>query len=174
MIIISFGLIPILLTVKPAPSFATSSKMSVIDLYRASPLALIGNGLTGMAQGTLVGLGAIYASEVLVDDGEVTWEPIAIDVTTDPRTGRLLFDGKVGAMTFGNDQQVVAIDGLSIKGQQTETEYGFHVGDVDLAADRAAPLDVVGDTDKTGTTVDRKSTRLNSSHSGESRMPSSA
>src|SRR5210317_405020 len=58
-IIISFGLIPILLTVKPAPSFATSSKMSVIDLYRASPLALIGNGLTGVAQGTIIGLGAI-------------------------------------------------------------------------------------------------------------------
>ena len=72
-VIISFGLIPILLTVKPAPNFATSSKMSVIDLYRASPLALIGNGLTGMAQGTLVGLGAIYASVVLVDFKAVSW-----------------------------------------------------------------------------------------------------
>ena len=72
-VIISFGLIPILLTVKPAPNFATSSKMSVIDLYRASPLALIGNCLTGMAQGTLVGLGAIYASVVLVDFKAVSW-----------------------------------------------------------------------------------------------------
>ena len=66
-VIISFGLIPILLTVKPAPSFSTSSKMSVLELYRASPLALIGNGLTGMAHGTIFGLGAIYAVEVLVD-----------------------------------------------------------------------------------------------------------
>ena len=72
-IIISFGLIPILLTVKPAPNFATSSKMSVIDLYRASPLALIGNGLTGVAQGTLVGLGAIYANQVLVDIKAISW-----------------------------------------------------------------------------------------------------
>ena len=66
-VIISLGLIPILLTVKPAPSFTTSSKMSLIDLYRASPLAVIGNGLTGMAHGTIFGLGAIYASQVLVD-----------------------------------------------------------------------------------------------------------
>ena len=66
-VIISLGLIPILLTVKPAPNFATSSKMSVFDLYRASPLAVIGNCLTGMAHGTILGLGAIYAIRVLVD-----------------------------------------------------------------------------------------------------------
>jgi len=72
-IIISFGLIPILLTVRPAPSFDTSSKMSIIDLYRASPLAVIGNCLTGMAHGTIFGLGAIYASEVLVDLNAIAW-----------------------------------------------------------------------------------------------------
>ncbi len=72
-VIISFGLIPILLTVKPAPSFTTSSKMSVIDLYRASPLAVIGNCLTGMAHGTIFGLGAIYASEVLADIESISW-----------------------------------------------------------------------------------------------------
>ncbi|MCP4981998.1 MAG: MFS transporter [Gammaproteobacteria bacterium] len=72
-VIISFGLIPILLTVKPAPNFATSSKMSVLDLYRASPLAVIGNCLTGMAHGTIFGLGAIYASAVLVDINLISW-----------------------------------------------------------------------------------------------------
>jgi MFS family permease len=72
-VIISFGLIPILLTVKPAPSFATLSKMSVINLYRASPLAVIGNCLTGMAQGTLIGLGAIYASQALADIKAISW-----------------------------------------------------------------------------------------------------
>ena len=72
-VIISFGLIPILLTAKPAPNFATPSKMSVVDLYRASPLAVIGNCLTGMAHGTIFGLGAIYASAVLVDLQAVSW-----------------------------------------------------------------------------------------------------
>ena len=52
---------------KPAPAFASSAKMSVLELYRASPLALIGNCLTGMAHGTIFGLGAIYATVVLVD-----------------------------------------------------------------------------------------------------------
>ena len=89
-VIISFGLIPILLTVKPAPNFATSSKMSVIDLYRASPLALIGNGLTGMAQGTLIGLGAIYANQVLVDITAISWFMASIMI------GSLVLQGPVG------------------------------------------------------------------------------
>jgi MFS family permease len=72
-VIISFGLIPILLTVKPAPSFDTPSKMSIIDLYRASPLAVIGNCLTGMAHGTIFGLGAVYASQVLVGLNAIAW-----------------------------------------------------------------------------------------------------
>lgn len=66
-VIISFGLIPMLLTAKPAPTFGSSQTMSLIDLYKASPLAVIGNGLTGMAHGTIFGLGAIYASTVLGD-----------------------------------------------------------------------------------------------------------
>ena len=66
-VVISFGLIPILLTAKPAPAFATSSRMSVLELYRASPLAVLGNCLTGMAHGTIFGLGAIYATVMLID-----------------------------------------------------------------------------------------------------------
>jgi MFS family permease len=72
-VIISFGLIPILLTAKPAPVFQTSTKMGIIELYRASPLAVIGNCLTGMAHGTIFGLGAIYASAELVDVKLISW-----------------------------------------------------------------------------------------------------
>ena len=46
-IIFSVGLIPILLTARPAPVFGASASMSLIELYRASPLAVVGNGLTG-------------------------------------------------------------------------------------------------------------------------------
>ncbi len=72
-VIISLGLIPILLTAKPAPVFETSSSMSLIELYKASPLAVIGNGLTGMAHGIIFGLGAIYASAVLGDVKLISW-----------------------------------------------------------------------------------------------------
>jgi MFS family permease len=47
--------------------------MSLVELYKASPLAVIGNGLTGMAHGTIFGLGAIYASAVLGDVKSISW-----------------------------------------------------------------------------------------------------
>jgi len=72
-VIISAGLIPVLLTAKPAPVFESSGKMSMIELFHASPLAVIGNCLTGMAHGTIFGLGAIYASAVLVDIKLISW-----------------------------------------------------------------------------------------------------
>lgn len=134
---IDHGLVPITSMSREQGSLAPGLGSAVSTLS-----VEFGPGETIALPGTIyskVGLGGGLESRYIVDagartvdDGEVTWGPIAIDVTTDPKTGRLLFDGKVGAMTFGNDQQVVAIDGLSIKGQQTETEYGFHVGDVDL------------------------------------------
>jgi MFS family permease len=64
-IIVSFGLIPILLTARPAPSFESTGSMSLFELYKASPLAVISNGLTGVAHGTIFGLGAVYAAQEL-------------------------------------------------------------------------------------------------------------
>ena len=92
-VIISFGLIPILLTAKPAPNFSTSSKMSVVDLYRASPLAVIGNCLTGMAHGTIFGLGAIYASAVLVELKAISWFMACFLI------GSLIFQWPVGLIS---------------------------------------------------------------------------
>ena len=63
-IVVSFGLIPMLLTARPAPSFASTAKMTLRELFKASPLAVISNMLTGMAHGTIFGLGAVYASNM--------------------------------------------------------------------------------------------------------------
>lgn len=64
-IIVSIGLIPILLTARPAPAFGVATTMSLRELYRASPLAVISNCLTGMAHGTIFGLGSVYAVQSL-------------------------------------------------------------------------------------------------------------
>lgn len=72
------------------------------------------------------------AGSLFIDDGEVTWQPIELNIAASAKTGRVEFSGDIGAMTFGNDQQIVSIDGLTFSGQQTNTQYGFNVGDVDL------------------------------------------
>lgn len=70
--VVSFGLIPMLLTARPAPNFETSSKMSLRQLFHASPLAMIGNALTGVAHGTIFGLGAVYAWQKGFSNEEVS------------------------------------------------------------------------------------------------------
>jgi MFS family permease len=109
-VIISFGLIPILLTARPAPNFSTSSKMSVVDLYRASPLAVIGNGLTGMAQGTLIGLGAIYAAQALTDLKAISWFMACIMI------GSLVMQWPVGYVSdrFGRRAMMAALSIVAI------------------------------------------------------------
>ncbi len=71
-IIISFGLIPILLTARPAPGFEGSGQMSLVELYRVSPLAVISNALVGAAHGAIFGLGAVYASYELGDIRQIS------------------------------------------------------------------------------------------------------
>lgn len=75
----------------------------------------------------------LEAGATAVDGGEVTWQPTTINVAAHPETGKVNFDGKLGAMTFGNEQQVVSIESLTFAGHQASTEYGFHVGDVDMS-----------------------------------------
>ncbi len=100
-VIISFGLIPILLTVKPAPSFDSPGKMSIADLYRASPLAVIGNCMTGMAHGTLFGLGAVYATATLAEVEQVAWFMACI------MAGALITQWPIGYMSDRMDRRKV-------------------------------------------------------------------
>jgi uncharacterized protein YdgA (DUF945 family) len=75
----------------------------------------------------------LEAGAQTVDDGEVTWQPSTIRVAASAATGDVEFEGDMGTMTFGNDQQTVSIDSLSFAGQQAGTPYGFKVGDVDMS-----------------------------------------
>lgn len=75
----------------------------------------------------------VDAGTRVVDDGEVSWQATTINIVSSASTGNIEFDGNIGPMTFGNELQVVAVDGLTVVGQQASTPYGFNVGDVDLS-----------------------------------------
>ena len=70
-VVVSFGLIPILLTARPAPAFDTHSKMSVYELFKITPLAVISVVLVGVIHGTIFGLGAMFASRQGFNTSEV-------------------------------------------------------------------------------------------------------
>ena len=70
-VIISFALVPILLTARPAPAFDQGESMTIFALYKVSPLAVISNALTGAAHGTAFGLGAVYGLQKGFDNSLV-------------------------------------------------------------------------------------------------------
>jgi MFS family permease len=106
-IIVSFGLVPILLTARPAPSFASTGKMSLLALYRASPLAVISNGLTGVAHGTIFGLGAVYARYELYDIALIPWFMASFLL------GSLIFQWPIGWISDHVNRRVTMV-GMSV------------------------------------------------------------
>ncbi len=75
----------------------------------------------------------LEAGAETVDGGDVTWQPGTINIKASAKTGNVEFDGDIGTMTFGNDQQIVSIESLAFSGQQASTQYGFNVGDIDMS-----------------------------------------
>ncbi|MGI9311209.1 MAG: MFS transporter, partial [bacterium] len=109
-VVVSFGLIPMLLTARPAPAFEISGKMSLPQLFRASPLAVISNALTGVAHGTIFGLGAVYAAQKGFDT-----ELISIFMACF-LFGGLLFQWPLGLLSDRIDRRAImaAMAGLAV------------------------------------------------------------
>jgi MFS family permease len=71
-VMISLAMVPIALTAGPAPSFETTEKISIRELYRLSPLGVMGATATGMAHGTLFALGAVYGDRMGLSVAEIS------------------------------------------------------------------------------------------------------
>ena len=63
-VLISFAAIPILFSVTPQPRQENAERLSLVELYRVSPLGLVGTFISGILQGTLSGMGAVYARAI--------------------------------------------------------------------------------------------------------------
>ena len=71
-LLVSLSLIPILLTVAQAPAFSAPSAVSLRDVYRISPLGVIGCVGAGVSLGTFWGLGAVYAQTIGLSIAEIS------------------------------------------------------------------------------------------------------
>ena len=61
-IIISIAAAPILITASPVPDYSAPESLTLIQMYRISPLAIIGVGLNGIANSMVFGMFAVWAS----------------------------------------------------------------------------------------------------------------
>ena len=72
-ILVSLALVPLLLAARPGPRPRRSQRLTVAELYRASPLGVVASVLTGVIHGGLFGMGAIYARAIGLEVGQVAW-----------------------------------------------------------------------------------------------------
>jgi MFS family permease len=100
-VLISFALIPILLSTGRAPLVDTPEHVGLVELYRLSPLGVVGSFGIGMAQGTLFGMGAIYAENVGFDTKGVSIFMGSIFL------GGLLFQWPVARLSDRFDRRLV-------------------------------------------------------------------
>lgn len=63
-LLISIAVVPILLSVTRAPIFDTMESISIVQLYRVSPLGVCGMFVSGLSYGAFFGMGAVYASNI--------------------------------------------------------------------------------------------------------------
>ncbi len=63
-LLISIAVIPILLSATRAPAYEVQENISIVQLYRVSPLGVTGMFLSGMCYGAIFGMGAVYATQI--------------------------------------------------------------------------------------------------------------
>ncbi|QSR20292.1 MFS transporter [Novosphingobium sp. KA1] len=71
-ILVSVAAIPVLLTRIAAPDTGALAPLPFAELYKASPLGMVGAGLTGMMLGAFYALGAVFARRLGMDLADTT------------------------------------------------------------------------------------------------------
>ena len=61
-VLVSFAVIPILVSVSPAPPYAITDSVHLAQLFKVSPLGVFGVFAAGISAGSIFGMGIIYAS----------------------------------------------------------------------------------------------------------------
>lgn len=88
-------------------------------------------GLTGELQSSYI----LEAGSREENGSTATWGETQVDVTTNPSTGDIVFEGKVGALSMADGADLFAVDALTFSGRQEPTKFGFAIGDVKLELD---------------------------------------
>ena len=101
--ILSLSFAPILLTVTPVPPFETTKPMGLGDLYKTSPLGVVGLFILGAIFGAIFGMTAIFGSEIGMSVTE-----ISIFVAT-IYFGGLLFQMPIGWLSDRIDRRFLII-----------------------------------------------------------------
>ena len=87
-----------------------------------------------------VALGGQLRSNYVLETGSrsedgvsASWGNVDINVTTDPTSGAIGFDGSLASLSLETDQESMSLDSLSFDGRSVPTRFDVSVGEIDFA-----------------------------------------
>lgn len=100
-VLVSLAVLPVCLSASRAPDFSAPEAMSFVELYRVSPLGVVGMVLVGMASGTIFGFGAVYAQRAGLTVGEISTFVASLFI------GGMVLQWPIGRLSDRFDRRVV-------------------------------------------------------------------
>ncbi len=100
-VLVSVALVPISLTPIQAPLFDQSEHISLSRLYHSSPLGVVGMMGSGVANGMLLGMGAVYAASLGMSVSQISGFMVATQI------GALLLQWPVGQLSDRFDRRLI-------------------------------------------------------------------
>jgi MFS family permease len=102
-VLISIAVIPLLLSATKAPEFEASDTVSLRELFRISPLGIIGMFGVGLTTAALFALAPVYASQIGMSTAEVSYFMLA------PVLATVLFQWPIGRLSDWIDRRKVIL-----------------------------------------------------------------
>ena len=109
-ILVSISFAPILLSVQPAPAFASTRPMSLLQLYRASPFGVIGMLVMGAVFAMQFGMASVYATTQGLGLGQISIFVAAIFV------GAIVLQYPIGWLSDRMDRRVLIVGSAALGG----------------------------------------------------------
>lgn len=119
-----------------APGLGSAVSTMQVELSDGTIIAVPGTIYSKVALG-----GSLHSNYILAagtrEDEQVSaqWDDVNIDVTTDPSSGKVSYDGTVGKLAVVTAGQNMSLEALTFKGHQQPTAFGLAVGDVSIELD---------------------------------------
>jgi MFS family permease len=100
-VLISIAVVPLLLSAGSPPKFQGSVRISLLQLYRLTPLGIVSMFAVGLVTATFFALGPVYAQRMGLDIREISYFMAAAVV------GTVLLQGPIGALSDYFDRRKV-------------------------------------------------------------------
>ena len=100
-ILISIAVVPLLLSAGSPPTFHDSVRISLLELFRVTPLGIVSMFTVGMVTATFFALGPVYAQRIGLNIRDVSYFMTAAVI------GTVLLQGPIGALSDRFDRRTV-------------------------------------------------------------------